>query len=321
MAVKVKDVAAVIEAFAPLSLQEEYDNSGLNVGDYEAEVQGVLLCVDVTERVLDEAESLDVNLIVSHHPLLFHPLRQIVEANFTQRIVRRALLSGISLYAAHTNLDSAAGGMSFRLGSQLGLVDMQELEPHTPGAATGFGVVGNLPEPTEMKRFLQKVRAELHCGAIRHSALCRETVRRVALVTGAGASMVESAILAGADLYLTADMKYNDFYMIDGNFYYGAIVNNVPEKTGLYKYNTNGKDQLEIKDKKGYAAYSAQKGVYINKETDKDDDLTLMLYANNKKKQLPEKFDAQNDMTVIDGYLLYLEDEREDKVYSMIKLP
>ena len=78
---------------------------------------------------------------------------------------------------------------------------------------------------------------------------------------------------------------------------------------------------LEIKDKKGYAAYSAQKGVYINKETDKDDDLTLMLYANNKKKQLLEKFDAQNDMTIIDGYLLYLEDEREDKVYSMIKLP
>ena len=116
-------------------------------------------------------------------------------------------------------------------------------------------------------------------------------------------------------------MRYNDFYMIDGNFYYGAIVNNLPEKTGLYKYNTNGKDQLEIKDKKGYAAYSAQKGVYINKETDKDDDLTLMLYANNKKKQLPEKFDAQNDMTIIDGYLLYLEDEREDKVYSMIKLP
>lgn len=67
--------------------------------------------------------------------------------------------------------------------------------------------------------------------------------------------------------------------------------------------------------------HSAQKGVYINKETDKDDDLTLMLYANNKKKQLLEKFDAQNDMTIIDGYLLYLEDEREDKVYSMIKLP
>lgn len=109
MPVKVKDVAAAIEAFAPLSLQEEYDNSGLNVGDYEAGVTGVLLCVDVTESVIDEALSLDANLVVSHHPLLFHPLRQLVDADFTQRIVRRALLAGISLYAAHTNLDSAAG--------------------------------------------------------------------------------------------------------------------------------------------------------------------------------------------------------------------
>ncbi len=108
MPVKVKDVAAAIEAFAPLSLQEEYDNSGLNVGDYEAGVTGVLLCVDVTESVIDEALSLDANLVVSHHPLLFHPLRQLVDADFTQRIVRRALLAGISLYAAHTNLDSAA---------------------------------------------------------------------------------------------------------------------------------------------------------------------------------------------------------------------
>lgn len=116
-------------------------------------------------------------------------------------------------------------------------------------------------------------------------------------------------------------MRYNDFYMIDGNFYYGAIVNNVPEKTGLYKYNTNGKDQLEIKDKKGYAVYLAQKGVYITKKNDKEDDLTLMLCANDKKKELPEKFDDQNNMTIIDGYLLYLEDGREDRVYSMIKLP
>lgn len=116
-------------------------------------------------------------------------------------------------------------------------------------------------------------------------------------------------------------MRYNNFYMIDGNFYYGAIVNNVPEKTGLYKYNTNGKDQLQIKDRKGYDTYLDQKGVYITKKNDKEDDLTLMLYANNKKKELPEKFDDQNDMTIIDGYLLYLEDGREDRVYSMIKLP
>ena len=179
MPVKVKDVAAAIEAFAPLSLQEEYDNSGLNVGDYEAGVTGVLLCVDVTESVIDEALSLDANLVVSHHPLLFHPLRQLVDADFTQRIVRRALLAGISLYAAHTNLDSAA-------------------------------------EAIPVSGFLQQVKSVLRCGAIRHSELCREQVRRVALVTGAGASMLGDAVAAGADIYLTADMKYNDFYAPDG---------------------------------------------------------------------------------------------------------
>ena len=198
MPVKVKDVAAAIEAFAPLSLQEEYDNSGLNVGDYEAGVTGVLLCVDVTESVIDEA------------------LRQLVDADFTQRIVRRALLAGISLYAAHTNLDSAAGGMSFRLGKQLGLTAMRVLSPRRDGAETGFGVVGDLPEAIPVSGFLQQVKSVLRCGAIRHSELCREQVRRVALVTGAGASMLGDAVAAGADIYLTADMKYNDFYAPDG---------------------------------------------------------------------------------------------------------
>ena len=201
MPVKVKDVAAAIEAFAPLSLQEEYDNSGLNVGDYEAGVTGVLLCVDVTESVIDEALSLDANLVVSHHPLLFHPLRQLVDADFTQRIVRRALL---------------AGGMSFRLGKLLGLTGMRVLSPHRDGAETGFGVVGDLPEAIPVSGFLQQIKSVLRCGAIRHSELCREQVRRVALVTGAGASMLGDAVAAGADIYLTADMKYNDFYAPDG---------------------------------------------------------------------------------------------------------
>ncbi len=216
MSVKVKDVAAVIETFAPLSLQEEYDNSGLNIGDYEAEVRGGLLCVDVTEDVIDEALSLDANLIISHHPLLFHPLRQVVDADFTQRIVRRALLAGISLYAVHTNLDSAIGGMSFRLGAMLGLTSMRVLSPHYVGAETGFGVVGDLLEAVPVSGFLQQVKLALRCGTIRHSALCRERVQRVAVVTGAGASMIEEAVAADADIYLTADLRYNDFYLPDG---------------------------------------------------------------------------------------------------------
>ena len=131
-------------------------------------------------------------------------------------MLRKLIRHGIALIAAHTNLDSAAGGMSFRLGKLLGLTGMRVLSPHRDGAETGFGVVGDLPEAIPVSGFLQQVKSVLRCGAIRHSELCREQVRRVALVTGAGASMLGDAVAAGADIYLTADMKYNDFYAPDG---------------------------------------------------------------------------------------------------------
>lgn len=209
---KVKEVAALIERFAPLALQEEYDNSGLNVGSYEAEVTGVLLCVDVTEAVLDEARTLGANLIVSHHPLLFHPLRQLVDADYVQRIAARALREGVSLYAAHTNLDSAPGGLSFRLGGQLGLQEMQVLDPNPAFPGAGFGVVGLLPEARPMADYLREVQAKLQVGAVRYSELCRQTVRRVAICTGAGGSLIRKAAAAGADLYVSADFRYNDFF-------------------------------------------------------------------------------------------------------------
>lgn len=209
---KVKEIAALIEQFAPLALQEEYDNSGLNVGSYETEVTGVLLCVDVTEAVLDEAISLGCNLIVSHHPLLFHPLRQLVDADAAQRIAARAVLEGVSLYAAHTNLDSAPGGLSFRLGEQLGLSDMQVLDPHPSIPGAGFGVVGKLAHAESMMDYLQEVRRRLNVGTIRYSELRRSTVERVALCTGAGGSLIGKAERSGADLYLSADLRYNDFF-------------------------------------------------------------------------------------------------------------
>ncbi len=203
----------MIEQFAPLAWQEEYDNCGLNIGSYEAEVTGILLCVDVTEAVLDEAKSLGANLIVSHHPLLFHPLRQMVDADYVQRVAARAVREGISLYAAHTSLDSAPEGMSFRLGKILGLMDITVLDPRPDGSGSGFGIVGRLPQPCPMRDYLKQVQQRLSIGAIRHSAWCRETVQRVALCTGAGGSMISKALASGADLYLSADLRYNDFFV------------------------------------------------------------------------------------------------------------
>ena len=213
---KVREVAGAIEEFAPLGLQESYDNSGLNVGSPDAEVSGVLICVDVTDEVVDEALAVGANLVVSHHPLLCHPLRRMVGSDPAQRIAARCMIAGISLYAAHTNLDSADGGMSHALGCRLGLRDMRLLCPHAPGGHTGYGVVGELAEAVPILRFLTEVKRSLRCGAIRYSPLCRNTVSRVALSTGAGASLIEAAAGAKADVYLSADFKYNDFFGPDG---------------------------------------------------------------------------------------------------------
>ena len=214
---KLREIAEAIERFAPLALQEDYDNAGLVVGDPDAEVHRALLAVDVTEEVLAEAEREGCDLIVTHHPLIFHPLRRLNEADYVQRCVARAVRSGIALYACHTNLDSTPGGMSWRLAAELGLQELQLLEPSPgKGEGVGFGVTGRLPEAVPTLEFLRMVAQRLRVGAIRHSDVVSERVRHVAVCTGAGASLMGEAMASGAELYLTADLRYNDFMRHEG---------------------------------------------------------------------------------------------------------
>ena len=127
--VKIKDIANALEMFAPLPLQEGFDNSGLQVGLTEAEVTGVLLCLDVTEKVVDEAIASGCNLIVSHHPLIFSPLKRITGSNYVERCVLKALSNGIAIYASHTNMDSVHGGVNYRIAQKLGLQNVRILAP------------------------------------------------------------------------------------------------------------------------------------------------------------------------------------------------
>lgn len=212
---KVSQIVAVIEQFAPLRWQESYDNAGLVVGRMEDEVHAVLLAVDVTEEVLDEAEQLGCDMIITHHPIIFHPLKRLNSASIVERCVERAIRRGIALYACHTNLDSAPRGMSYRLGEMLGLRQMTLLEPSEKGDGVGFGVVGELDSPRPLMEYLAEVQQRLSIRAIRYSDPATETVQRVAICTGAGASLIGAARLSGAELYLTADLKYNDFMTPD----------------------------------------------------------------------------------------------------------
>lgn len=243
--VKVKDIAHTIEDFAPKALQEDYDNTGLQVGDPEMGVSAILLCLDVTEEILQEAANRQCNMIISHHPLLFKGLKEITGSNSTQRIVMRAIRENIAIYSAHTNLDSAWDGVSHEMAHLLGMENLHVLEPKPamihPGASSGsgeqrpgstsgsgeqrpgeyadtdsanevgLGVVGDL-RPTPVLEFLRKVKETFNVKALRYSdnAPCL-VVKKVALCGGSGASMIRDAIKAGADAFITGDVKYHDY--------------------------------------------------------------------------------------------------------------
>ncbi len=207
---KLGKITEAIERFAPLALQESYDNAGLITGHPEMEITGAVICLDVTERVLDEAVEKGANLVVAHHPIVFHPLRTITGQTNVERVVIQAIKHNIAIYAAHTNLDRAHHGMSHVLAEKLGLRKIGILDPEADG--TGFGAVGELPKPMEAMEFLRMVKSTLAPGCIRHNAPPKKNVQRVALIAGAGGEGLERAIAAGADAFLTADLKYDRFF-------------------------------------------------------------------------------------------------------------
>jgi dinuclear metal center YbgI/SA1388 family protein len=212
---KIRDIAAAIEEFAPLSLQADYDNSGLVVGRLDDEVHKALLAVDVTEEVIDEAEREGCDIIITHHPIIFLPIKRLNSASYVERCVERAIRRGIALYACHTNLDSVINGTSWQVGSMIGLDAMTVLEPRRDNPDVGYGVVGVLPRPENAMALLSRVKSIFDVGAVRYSDIPSEDmmVRRVAICTGAGRSLIKEAMAAEADLYITADLHYNDFMM------------------------------------------------------------------------------------------------------------
>ena len=189
----------------------------MQVGDTERDIQSVLLTTDITETVVSEAIVCGCQLIVSHHPLLFHGLKQVCGQTPQARIVEMAIKHNIAIYSAHTSLDSVPNGISGRLAEKLGVKECKILVPSGEGATTGLGVIGRLPEPVPYSAFLQRVKETLGTTYIRYTSLPTEgesegasLIQTVALCGGAGAEFVNEAIAQGADVYLTADCKYHE---------------------------------------------------------------------------------------------------------------
>jgi dinuclear metal center YbgI/SA1388 family protein len=317
--IKIKDIIKEIESYAPLGLQESYDNAGVQVGNTDQAATGVLICLDVTEEVVDEAVNTGFNLILAHHPLMFKPIKKLTGKNYIERCVIKACKNDIVIYAAHTNLDNVYGGVNYKLAELFGLEEVRILNPQknkliklvtfvpeghagsvrnalfkagagqigdysscsfnaeghgtflaTEGchpfkgevgllhsepetrietifplhiktaiirallsvhpyeepafdlynlenewAQAGSGIIGQLPEWEDELIFLQRIKDVLNVDCLKHSALTGQKLRSVAICGGSGAFLIPDAIAIGADIFITGEAGYNDFYDVE----------------------------------------------------------------------------------------------------------
>ena len=221
--VKIYQVVDALEHYAPLPLQEGYDNAGLQVGLTEAvEVSGALLCLDVTEDVVDEAIRKGCNLIVSHHPLIFRKLARISDENYVQRTVRKAIKNDITIVSMHTNMDAAKGGVNFKIAEKLGLRNLRFFggEKEFDGVKGGEGVIGEITDETDTLHadgiaaddLVLMLRERFQAECVQCNQLLRRPIRKVALCGGAGSFLLDAAIAAGADAFITGEMHYHEFF-------------------------------------------------------------------------------------------------------------
>lgn len=213
----INKVVDALEQYAPLPLQEGYDNAGLQVGLTETvEVSGALLCLDVTEQVVDEAIEKGCNLIVSHHPLIFRKLARIADENYVQRTVRKAIKHDIAIVSMHTNMDAATGGVNFKIAEKLGLKHLQFFagEKEVDGVKGGEGVMGEVSEAAGWAAddLVLLLREKFGAECVQCNQLLRRPIRRVALCGGAGSFLLDAAVAAGADAFITGEMHYHEFF-------------------------------------------------------------------------------------------------------------
>ena len=230
---RIHEIVSAFEAVAPLALQESYDNSGLIVGEMGAQVSKALLCLDSTEAVVDEAIAKGCDLIIAHHPIVFGGLKRFTGGDYVQRALIKAIRNNIAIYACHTNLDNVLrGGVNERIAQQLGFEAERVLRPIVADFGSfvgigglddsdvfrtaGAGVLCNLQKPMNVLDFLQHVKAKMGVEVVKYTKCDVEMVSKVAICGGAGSFLIGDALRAGADAFITSDVKYHEFFDAEG---------------------------------------------------------------------------------------------------------
>lgn len=222
---KIIEVVNALERFAPLPLQAGFDNAGLQIGLTEAEVSGALLCLDVTGQIVDEAIGLGCNLIVSHHPLIFHKLARIIGENEVQRTVMKAIENHVAIVSMHTNMDSVKGGVNHKMAEKMELRELRffgkEQTVEVPAAdgqhepvtvEGGEGVIGEFEEPMAADDFIIMLKRVFDVECVMANQLLRREIKSVALCGGAGSFLLPEAVARKADAFVTGEMSYHDYF-------------------------------------------------------------------------------------------------------------
>ena len=214
----VKDILNCITEVAPLQWQESYDNAGLQVGDLNSEAHKALICLDITEEIVDEAIAKNCNVIVSHHPLIFKGLKHLTPQTYIERAVMKAIKHDIAMISMHTNLDNSYLGVSRMLAERLDLKNLHLLQPSVAEPEVcGAGMIGEFDASMEEVDFLRLVAKQIGSPCLRHSVLTGRKIQKVALCGGSGSPFMGDALKNHADAYLTSDIKYHDFFVPEGN--------------------------------------------------------------------------------------------------------
>jgi dinuclear metal center YbgI/SA1388 family protein len=213
----IKQIYDYLHSIAPFEYQESYDNAGLIVGNPESVCTGVITCLDSTEAVIDEAIAMGANLVVAHHPIVFRGLKRFNGSDYVEKSVIKAIKHDIAILAIHTNLDNViANGVNERIARQIGLVNINPLlrkkEIDQSNGAVGSGVVGDLPVAMDEMAFLQSLKNKMKVGVIKYTRLLNKKVARVAVCGGVGGFLLGDAIRSEAQLFITSDYKYHEFF-------------------------------------------------------------------------------------------------------------
>ncbi len=216
---KIKEITSFLEEIAPLSYQESYDNCGLILGNKNTIVTSALITLDCTEAIIEEAVETGCNLIIAHHPIIFTGIKKLNGSNYIERTIIKAIKNNIAIYAIHTNLDNTYNGVSSKISQKLGL---QNCKIHLPKndktkPNMGSGIIGELENSVESNVFLESLKVTMQTDCVRHTPIVIDRIKTVAVCGGSGSFLLSNAKALGADIYISADFRYHEFFDAENN--------------------------------------------------------------------------------------------------------